>query len=87
MPEPIIRIHTAEQCNCPNDHPELDEFVARGVDVHFEAMGPAQFWMQIDDPESGRSWHINCGAVNTNAKGYACCDELSDLSALPETGE
>lgn len=71
MSEPIIRVLTAEDCTCRNDHPELDEFVAKGVDVHFEAMGPAQFWIGINDPATGRMWHINCGAVNERAKGYS----------------
>lgn len=49
--------------------PETDEFVARGVDVHFERMGDAQFWIGITDPD-GRRWDINCGAVNQRARGY-----------------
>lgn len=73
--EPKIRVLGPGDCNCPNDHPELDEFVAYGVTVHFEAMGPSQFWIGIDDPVSGRSWHINCGAEDENAKGYAQVEE------------
>lgn len=54
--------------------PYLDEFVARGVTVHFEAMNNSQFWIGITHPD-GREWHINCGAVNPLAKGYAHIDE------------
>lgn len=75
--EPRISIDTAETCTCANDHSrgELDEFVARGVDVHFEAMGPAQFWIGITDPNTGRTWDINCGAVNPRARGYSLIEE------------
>lgn len=73
--DPIIRILGPDDCTCPNDHPELDEFIASNVWVHFEAMGPAQFWISIEDPESGRSWQINCGAVNNRAKGYSMVEE------------
>ena len=52
----------------------LDEFVAHNATVHFEAMGQAQFWIGVTLPD-GRSWAINCGAVNRNAKGYAICEE------------
>lgn len=50
----------------------LDDFVfkSRGVYVHFEAMDQSQWWMMIEDEESGKAWRINCGAVNDRAKGY-----------------
>lgn len=85
MTELIIRELTAEQCTCGNDHPELDEFIAGGVDVHFEAMGPAQFWIGITDPATGREWSINCGAVNTRAKGYSRLDEYPAGHPIEET--
>ena len=56
--------------------PFLDEFVARGVNVHFEAMSNAQFWIGIDFAD-GTKWSINCGAVNPNAKGYAFAEQDS----------
>lgn len=55
---------------------EFDEFVARGVNVHFEAMGESAWWIGITDPATGRVWHINCGAVNERAKGYANCEQV-----------
>lgn len=58
-----------------NDDGSLDEFVAHNVSVHFEVMGDAQFWIGITDPVSGKSWDINCGALNTRAKGYCRIDE------------
>lgn len=58
----------------PMQFPFLDEFVARGVDVHFEAMSNNSFWIGIDF-EDGTHWAINCGAVNDRAKGYAFAEE------------
>lgn len=53
----------------------LDELVAQGVQsVHFEAMGDAQFWLRLKFFD-GRAWHINCGAKNPAAKGYAFAEE------------
>lgn len=62
---------------------EFDEFVANGVDIHFEAMGQSAWWIGITDPNTGRSWHINCGAVNERAKGYAHCEEMPNLPTTP----
>ncbi|MBM4592355.1 hypothetical protein [Prescottella equi] len=56
---------------------EFEEFVANGVNVHFEAMGQNAWWIGITDPKTGRSWHINCGSVNERAKGYARCEEVT----------
>ena len=56
--------------------PFLDEFVARGVNIHFEAMSNAQFWIGVDF-DDGTKWSINCGAVNPNAKGYAFAEQDS----------
>ena len=51
--------------------PCLDEFIAENVDIHFEAMSDTTFWMSIRCRETGREWHLNCGAINSRAKGYA----------------
>jgi hypothetical protein len=56
--------------------PFLDEFVASNVDIHYEAMGNSQFWIGITCRETGRTWHINVGAVNSQAKGYAIVEEV-----------
>lgn len=53
-----------------NDDGSLDEFVARDVDVHFEAMEHNQWWIGIT-LSGGETVHINCGAVNPGAKGFA----------------
>ena len=58
----------------PNQHPELDEFIARNVDIHFEVMDTCQWWIGITAPD-GRQWAINCGAVNPRARGYAIVEE------------
>ena len=50
--------------------------MARGVNVHFEAMSNAQFWIGVDF-DDGTKWSINCGAVNPNAKGYAFAEQDS----------
>ena len=69
--DPIIRYDNDTQA--PRG---LDEFVAHNATIHFEAMGEAQFWIGVT-LEDGRTWAINCGAVNHNAKGYAICEEDS----------
>ena len=77
MSDPIIRINTDADCTCPNQHPELDEFIANGVNIHFEMMGLAQFWMSVTDPHTRRSWHLNFGAVNNRARGYSMVEEVT----------
>jgi len=67
--EPIIRYDDDDVA--PHG---LDEFIAHNATVHFEAMGEAQYWIGIT--VDGRMWHINCGAKNTRAKGYAVCEEV-----------
>lgn len=52
----------------------LDEFVATNVTVHFEAMDESQFWIGVWAAD-GRSWRIDCGAVNPRAKGYSRIEE------------
>lgn len=54
-----------------NEDGSLDEFVARNVSVHFEAMGESQFWILVRDGDSGLEYTINCGALNPRAHGYA----------------
>lgn len=52
----------------------LDEFVVDHPDqVHFEAMDDNQWWIGIY--KGDRWWHINCGAVNPRAKGFAMIEE------------
>jgi hypothetical protein len=49
----------------------LDEIVANNVkSIHFEQMGESQFWMSLELSD-GEYWHVNFGAVNDKAKGYA----------------
>jgi hypothetical protein len=49
----------------------LDEFIADNVQsVHFEAMDAAEWWMAIT-LGNGEVWHLNFGAKNPRAKGYA----------------
>lgn len=64
--------------------PFLDEFIADNVDIHFEAMGHAQFWMMVTCRETGRMWHLNFGAVSTRPKGYAIAEEDSVRAQTPE---
>lgn len=49
---------------------DLDEFVARGVNVHLERMDDCDWWMAVDF-DNGETWHINLGAIIPRAKGYA----------------
>lgn len=56
--------------------PFLDEFIAENVDIHYEAMRNSQFWIGITCRDTGRTWHINVGAVNSRAKGYAMVEEV-----------
>jgi len=53
--------------------PEFDEFIAKGADIHIEAMGDAQWWIGVKVGD--RMWHINVGAKSPRAKGYAICEE------------
>ena len=86
MTEPRIKIHEAEDlipsARSKYQFPFLDEFVADGVSIHFEAMGNAQFWIGVRHPD-GRLWHINCGAVNPNAKGYAHVEDEGEAGEQP----
>jgi hypothetical protein len=75
MTEPDISVADDEDCACGSPHPHLDEFIADNVDLHFEAMGQAEFWMSVTAAD-GRVWHINCGALNPQARGYATVEEI-----------
>ncbi|WP_238840730.1 hypothetical protein [Prescottella equi] len=66
MPDPRIEFDS-DGC--------LDEFVAHDADVHFEAMGPGQWWIGVTLPD-GREWHINCGAANPRAATYVNCEQV-----------
>ena len=58
-----------------DDDGTLDEIVARDVTgVHFEAMDDSAWWMLLE-LANGEQWHINIGAVNPNAKGYARAEQ------------
>lgn len=75
--EPIERWLEAHQSTGKVKFPFLDEFIAENVDIHFEAMGDAQFWMLVRCRRTGREWHLNFGAVSTRVKGYAMAEEDS----------
>lgn len=62
-PNPIIR---------RDSDGRLDEFVASGAEIHLEAMDESQWWLGIRIGDC--HWHINLGAVNPRAKGYATCE-------------
>ena len=53
---------------------DFDEFLATGCDIHFEAMGDAQWWMSVTVGE--RTWHLNWGAKNSRAQGFAIVEEI-----------
>lgn len=57
-----------------DDDGTLDEFVLNHPDmIHFEAMDTNEWWIGIH--RGDRWWHINCGAKNPRAKGYAHIQE------------
>jgi len=47
-----------------------DLFVTDVKSVHFEAMTDNTWWIGVNTND-GRTVHINCGAVNPKAKGWA----------------
>lgn len=57
--------------------PYLDEFIATNVDIHYETMSETEFWLSVTCRETGRVWHINCGALNSRARGYSRVDRAS----------
>ncbi len=63
MADPIIR-HT--------EAGELDEFIAKGADVHVEAMSSAHWWIGVTLPD-GRRWMINVGVED--GEPFALCEE------------
>lgn len=82
--EPRISIDYEGDCTCPNDHSngELDEFVASGVDVHFEAMGTAEWWIGITDPTTNRAADDVPFTVNPRARGYALIEQIDTAPSL-----
>ena len=52
---------------------KTDEFVAHNATVHVECMGGPQWWIGVT-LEDGRSWMINIGGANPNAKGFGICE-------------
>ena len=52
----------------------LDDFYVESASVHFEAMSDNSWWIGVRTPD-GRGWHINCGAVNPRAAGFAFIQE------------
>jgi len=49
---------------------QLNEFVARNVNVHFEDMGDGDWWIGVDF-DNGDHWALNFGTINPRAKTYA----------------
>lgn len=76
MTAPIERwLESADMLGGRVQFPFLDEFIANNVDIHFEAMSDTTFWMLVRCRETGREWHLNFGAINSRAKGYAMAEE------------
>ena len=76
--EPIERWHDGpEEYGGHVQFPFLDEFIAKNVDIHYEAMSDTTFWMLVTCRETGREWHLNFGAINSRAKGFAIVEEDS----------
>lgn len=73
MGDPIIRELEFEQDS--HGMPRLDEFIASNVDIHFEMMGDARFWIGVRDPATRRRWMLNCGSLNPQGKGYSRVEE------------
>jgi hypothetical protein len=40
-------------------------------------MGQTTFWLSVRCRETGREWHINCGAINSRARGFSRADQVS----------
>lgn len=54
----------------------LDDFCAKDVKlVHFEAMDEADWWLSVEMAD-GQVWHLNFGARNPRAKGYARAERV-----------
>ena len=52
-----------------DDDGDLDEFVARNVNMHFERMDVGEWWCGIDF-NNGDHWALSFGATNPRAKVY-----------------
>lgn len=76
MNEPIERWLEEGECGGRVQFPLLDEFIAENVDLHFEMMSDTTFWMSIRCRDTEREWHLNCGAINSRAKGYAIVERV-----------
>lgn len=78
MSEPIERwLHNEHEFGGRVQFPFLDEFIAHNVDIHYEAMGDTSFWMSVRCRETGREWHLNLGAINSRARGYAIVEDVT----------
>lgn len=78
MTDPIERwLESERQFTGKVKFPFLDEFIAENVDIHFETMSETAFWMSITCRETGRMWHLNCGAINSRARGYSIVEQVS----------
>lgn len=78
MSEPIERwLHDEHEYGGKVSFPFLDEFIAYNVDVHFETMADTAFWLSVRCRDTGREWHINCGAINSRAQGYSRADRVA----------
>ena len=60
---------------------DFDEFLAKGCDIHFEAMADSEWWMSV--AVGDRMWHLNWGAKNPRAAGYAICEEITTHTTHP----
>jgi len=52
-----------------HDDGDLDEFVARNVNMHFERMDVGEWWCGVDF-DNGDHWALSFGAINPRAKVY-----------------
>jgi hypothetical protein len=77
MSNPIQRWLGPEDFHAKVQFPFLDEFIAQNVDIHYETMGETTFWLSVRCRETGREWHINCGAINSRARGFSRADQVS----------
>lgn len=77
-PDCIIKDDNIEFRYDEPEHVTLDEIIAKDVSLlHVEAMDRSQWWMSISFND-GRMFHVNCGAVNPRAKGYAFHEQVAE---------
>jgi hypothetical protein len=61
----------------------LDEFIAKGCDVHVERMNNGHWWMGVDMPD-GSLWHLNFSTRrNTEISCFAERDAPSSNAGVP----